>query len=1191
VDNGLYFNAANQMSYTSGGVAQVTFKDGSIVPVTDNDIDLGASGAEFKDLYIDGTANIDSLVADTVDINGGTIDNTVIGATTPAAATFTNLTVSTGSTINFSGATVSNGGTFTTVNISGGSITGITDLAIADGGTGASTASAARTNLGVALGTNVQAYDAGLQSISGLTTTADQMIYTTSSDTYATASLTSAGRALLDDADASAQRTTLGLGTLATQNANSVAITGGTISGISNLSDPGTSLQYTFSTTTTDSDPGSGLVRLNNATQNAATEIYIDDEDSDGTDVSGVIGLLSGGNNPSSVLGYVTIRKEFAPENFITMKITTLTSASGYTKLVGTVEASSGATPFSDTDNLYFSIDVSGDKGDPGDLSGPASSTDNAVIRWDGTSGKTAQNSSVTIDDSGNVTTAGRIHSTTTGFRFPDNTDQTTAGVIGPASSTDNAVVRWDGTSGSLVQNSSVVIDDSGNVGIGTTSPGSILELASTGPVLTLNDTNGVVGGSQTSRISFEASGTETGTIGIASGAGFMSVNNKSGSLALLADSNNTSTSSTMTFSVDGTEAARIDSSGNVGIGTTSPSNFAGFTNLQVNGSTGGIIQATTGATTVLELITTAAEGRVGTRTNTPLVLKSNNTERARIDSGGNFVIGNSTATNLLDVFTTPSAGGSEGLTVRDGTRSFQFGQTGSTYSYNGVGASENLIYASGNTLRFLADGQAIAFNAGTAERMRITSAGLVGIGTSAPVQKLELNEDTTSGGPYFQFENRGTGTTDNTNTYNVGGMIAAGYRDSSNPSNIASIMFERAPFSGGASSTGSIVFGAMANGTTGIPTERMRLDSNGRLGIGTTSPDFPLDVAGRIGILEGTNGIAFHDGSGSVSGAVRADSGDNLIFATGSSDTERMRINSSGNVGIGGTPAEKLDVIAPDNSSIIMARVTRSSKDYGIALENNGSTGDSTINAFGSGAKLIFETASTEQARFDANGLRIGTTAEVITATGGELVSLQGTATKSPLAINSSGAPNIRSWNTGSSAATRYHFIGSNAAGLQEFHLRRETDGSIRLASLVAGLQLDGNSNGISFKDSVTFEDNVVSRPILKDYAETTVIANTGTTYTIDLENGNVFNLTLTGNCTYTFSNPPASGSAGAFTLIQNQDGTGSRTVTWPASVEWAGGSAPTITSTASSTDVFTFITTDGGTTWYGFTGGQDFS
>jgi hypothetical protein len=413
--NNLIFvdTSANQINFyvesSAASVGQISIQDGAIVPFTDNDIDLGSSSFEFKDLYIDGTANIDSLVADTADINAGTIDNTIIGATTPAAATFTNLTVSTGSTINFSGATVSNGGTFTTVTISGGSITGITDLAIADGGTGASTASAARTNLGVAIGTNVQAYDAGLQSISGLTTTADQMIYTTSSDTYATASLTSAGRALLDDASASAQRTTLGLGTLATQDANSVAITGGTISGISNISDPGTSLPYTFSTTTTDSDPGSGIVRFNNATQNAATEIYIDDEDNSGANVSGVIALLAGGNNPSSVLGYVTIRKEFAPENFITMKITTLTSASGYTKLVGTVEASSGATPFSDTDNLYFSIDVSGDKGDPGDLSGPGSSTDNALVRFDGAGGSAVQNSGWILSDADALTAGGTL--------------------------------------------------------------------------------------------------------------------------------------------------------------------------------------------------------------------------------------------------------------------------------------------------------------------------------------------------------------------------------------------------------------------------------------------------------------------------------------------------------------------------------------------------------------------------------------------------------------------------------------------------------------------------------------------------------------------------------------------------------------------------------------------------------------
>lgn len=99
------------------------------------------------------------------------------------------------------------------VSISGGSITGITDLAVADGGTGASDASGARANLGLIIGTNVQAYDAGLQSIAGLTTSANQMIYTTGSDTYATTSLSAFGRTLIDDADATTARSTLGLGT------------------------------------------------------------------------------------------------------------------------------------------------------------------------------------------------------------------------------------------------------------------------------------------------------------------------------------------------------------------------------------------------------------------------------------------------------------------------------------------------------------------------------------------------------------------------------------------------------------------------------------------------------------------------------------------------------------------------------------------------------------------------------------------------------------------------------------------------------------------------------------------------------------------------------------------------------------------------------------------------------------------
>jgi hypothetical protein len=62
-------------------------------PATDNAFDLGRTGHEWRDLFIDGTANIDSLIADTADINAGTIDNTTIGTTTAAAAKVTTLDV------------------------------------------------------------------------------------------------------------------------------------------------------------------------------------------------------------------------------------------------------------------------------------------------------------------------------------------------------------------------------------------------------------------------------------------------------------------------------------------------------------------------------------------------------------------------------------------------------------------------------------------------------------------------------------------------------------------------------------------------------------------------------------------------------------------------------------------------------------------------------------------------------------------------------------------------------------------------------------------------------------------------------------------------------------------------------------------------------------------------------------------
>jgi hypothetical protein len=245
----------------------VTISGGTISGITDLAIDDGGTGAstasgartnlglaigsdvQAYNVAIDGTiaafSTADSLAYSSA---SGVVEGTAItgfgrtfvaqsGATEARAELgLDSMALQSASSVAISGGTIENV-TFvsSSVTISGGTIGGITDLAIDDGGTGASDASSARTNLGLAIGTDVQAYSSVLDGAITAFDTADAIAYSSASGVVASSSITSFGRTLIAQSGATEARTELGLGSIALQDAGSVAISGGTISGITDL--------------------------------------------------------------------------------------------------------------------------------------------------------------------------------------------------------------------------------------------------------------------------------------------------------------------------------------------------------------------------------------------------------------------------------------------------------------------------------------------------------------------------------------------------------------------------------------------------------------------------------------------------------------------------------------------------------------------------------------------------------------------------------------------------------------------------------------------------------------------------------------------------------------------------------------------------------------------------------------------
>jgi len=136
------------------------------------------------------------------------------------------------------------------------------------------------------------------------------------------------------------------------------------------------------------------------------------------------------------------------------------------------------------------------------------------------------------------------------------------------------------------------------------------------------------------------------------------------------------------------------------------------------------------------------------------------------------------------------------------------------------------------------------------------------------------------------------------------------------------------------------------------------------------------------------------------------------------------------------------------------------------------------------------------------------------------------------------------------------------------------------------------GTLAGVTLSGTVAGADQIIQKPMLKDVGETVkTIASSSSDPSLDIHDGNVFKITLDNSPTFTITNPTATGSSCSITLFLLQDGTGSRIVTWPNTVKWAGGTAPTLTTTASRYDIIVLTTIDAGTTWFGAVSGQDFS
>ena len=257
-------------------------------------------------------------------------------------------------------------------------------------------------------------------------------------------------------------------------------------------------------------------------------------------------------------------------------------------------------------------------------------------------------------------------------------------------------------------------------------------------------------------------------------------------------------------------------------------------------------------------------------------------------------------------------------------------------------------------------------------------------------------------------------------------------------------------------------------------------------------------------------------------------------------------------------------------------------------AAELNLLDGKTTLATEGTAVLSTGETVTTKFLRTDGDGTSSWQIPAGTTYTAGDGLDLTGTAFSTDLKAN--GGLEIDSTELAVAQGISQYDVAQFATGVVDDDFLR-VDGTAvegRSASEVltdiAAVPLAGGT----MTGTLLMADQIIQRPEIKDYSETKTALVAAATVDCDIADGNVFTITPDQDTTFTFSNPSPTGKACAFTLVWTQDSS-DRTISWPGTVDWAGGSPPDVTSGSGKIDIYMFFTMDAGTIWYGFQAGAD--